>query len=206
MLENIGRRARLLALGCGVACVPAASGTAQISADRTPAGTYQVSICGGVCAADGSNVLVTGLLVITAQTFTLERLSEAGQRHLRQSSQWMLVDLEEFDRQPNACFALQSRPGEGASSMAGTAPMGITAWRSSERGIAMPLWVSPDAGYAAELGPVGRDLKGSGFTWGMSGGYRQTTETIIATYVGPPDLDRCLRVIEDEAARSVRRN
>jgi len=204
MLENIGRSARLLALGCGVACVPAASGITQVPAAGTPAGTYQVSICGGVCAADGSNLLVTGLLVLTPQAFTLERLSEAGQRHLRQSDPALLIALSESDREPNACFALERR--RGASSLAGITRAGITGWRSSEHGIAVRLWVSPDAGYAAELRPDGRNLMGSGFTWGMSDEYRQTTETIIATYVGPPDLDRCLRVIEDEAARGVTRN
>jgi hypothetical protein len=145
---------------------------------------------------------VTGLLVLTPQTFTLERLSEAGQRHLRERDPWLLVALSETDREPNACFALERRPGRGVSTRAGITPAGITGWRSSERGIAVRLWVSPDAGYVAELRPEGRNLVGSGFTWGMSGGYEQTTETIIATYVGPPDLDRCLRVIEDEAARS----
>lgn len=205
MLENVARSARLLALGCGVACVPAGSGiTQEVPAARTPAGTYQVAICRSVCAADGSNVLVTGLLVLTPQTFTLERLSEAGQRHLRQSNPWLLVALSETDREPNACFALESRLG--ASSIAGTTPAGITGWHSSERGIAVRLWVSPDAGYVAELSPDGPDLIGSGYTWGMEGEYRQTAETITATYVGPPDLDRCLRVIEDEAARGVTRN
>ena len=204
MFEKIGRSARLLALGCGVACVPAASGNTQIPAAGTPAGTYQVSICRDVCAADESNFLVTGLLVLTPQTFTLERLSEAGQRHLRQSNTWLLVALSESDREPNACFALESRPG--ASSLAGTTRARITGWHSSERGIGVLLWVSPDAGYVAELTPDGPNLLGSAFTWGMDSEYRQTTETISATYVGPPDLDRCLRVIEDEAARGVTRD
>jgi hypothetical protein len=204
MLEKIGRGARLLALGCGVACVPAVPGSTQVPATRTPAGTYQVSICRGVCVADGSNLLVTGILVLTPEMFTLERLSEAGQRHLRQSNPWLLVALRESDREPNACFALESRPG--ASSIAGTTPAGITGWHSSERGIAVLLWASPDAGYAAELRPDGPGLTGSGFAWGMPGAYGQTTETMIATYVGQPDLDRCLRVIEDQAARGVTRN
>lgn len=204
MLENMRRSAKLLALGCGVACVPAASGTTQVPAARTPAGTYQLSICGGVCAADGSNLLVTGILVLTPGPFTLERLSEAGRRHLRQSNPWLLVALSELDREPNACFALESRPG--SSSIAGTTPTGITGWRSSEHGIAVLLWASPDAGYAAELSFDGPNLVGSGFTWGMPGGYRETTETITATYVGQPDLDRCLRLVEDEAARGVTRN
>jgi hypothetical protein len=204
MLKNMGRSATFLALVCGVACVPAASGFTQPPTAHTPAGTYRVSICGGACAADGSNLLVTGILVLTPQPFTLERLSEAGQRHLRQSDPWLLAALRESDREPNACFALESRPG--ASTLAGTTPAAISSWRSTERGIAVPLWVSPDAGYAAELRPDGPDLRGSGFTWGMPGEYRQTTETIIATYVGQPDLDRCLQVIEAEATRSVARN
>jgi hypothetical protein len=204
MLENIRRSARLLALGFGVACVPAASGLTQVPAVRTPAGTYQVSICEGVCAADGSNLLATGMLVLSPQTFTLERLSEAGQRHLRQRNPWLLVALRESDREPNACFALERRPG--ASTFAGITPAGITDWRSSEHGIAVRLWVSPDAGYVAELSPDGPSLVGSAFTWGMDGGYEQTTETVTATYIAPPDLDRCLRVIEEEAARGVTRN
>jgi hypothetical protein len=204
MFENIGRSARLLALGCGVACVPAPSGITQVAAAQTPAGTYQVSICRGVCAADGANFLVTGLLVLTSQTFTLERLSEAGQRHLSQTNPWLLVALRESDLEPSACFSLESRPG--ASSLAGNTPTGITGWRSSERGIGVRLWVSPDAGYTAELRPDGRNLIGSGFTWSMPDEYRQTTETIVATYVGPADLDRCLRVIEDAAVRGATRN
>lgn len=204
MHENIRRSARLLALGCGVACVPAASGIAQVPTAHPPAGTYQVSICGGVCAADGSNLLVTGILVLTPGAFTLERLSEAGQRHLRQRDPWLLVALSESDREPNACFVLESR--SDASSFAGSMPASITGWRSSDRGIAVMLWVSPDAGYEAVLRPDGPDLSGSGFIWGMGGEYRQTTETVTATYVGQPDLERCLRVIEDEAARGVTRN
>jgi hypothetical protein len=161
-----------------------------------------VSVCEDVCAADGSNILVTGLLVLTPQTFKLERLSQAGQRHLRQSNPWLLVALSESDREPNACFALERRPGRGASAIVGATPTGITDWRGSERGIAVLLWVSPDAGYVAELRSDGQDLKGSGFTYDTTGGYRETSETIIATYVGPPELDRCLRTIEDEASRS----
>lgn len=204
MLENMKRSAKLLALGCGVACVPAASGMTQVPAAPTPAGTYQVTICGGVCAADGSNVLVTGTLVLAPQVFTLERLSDAGQRHLRERNPWLLVALREFDREPNACFAPESRPD--ASGIVRAMKAGITDWRSSERGIAVLLWVSPDAGYEAVLRPDGSDLRGSGFAWYMESEYHQTAETITATYVGPPDLDRCLRVIEDEAARGVTRN
>lgn len=204
MLENIGRSAKLLALGCGVACVPAASGMTQVPAAPTPAGTYQVSICGGVCAADGANLLVTGILVLAPQTFTLERLSDAGQRHLRERNVWLLVALREFDREPNACFAPDNRPN--ASGIARAMKAGITDWRSSERGIEVLLWVSPDAGYEAVLRPDGPDLRGSVFIWGMGGGYREIDEMVTATYVGPPDLDRCLRVIEAEAARGVTRN
>src|SRR5687768_3149489 len=136
MLKNIGRSARLLAMGCGVACAPAASGiTQEVSVARTPAGTYRVAICGDVCAADGSNLLVTGFPVLTPQTFSLDRLSEAGQRHLSQTDPWLLVALREFDREPNACFALESGPG--VSSIAGTTRARITDWDSSERGIAV---------------------------------------------------------------------
>jgi hypothetical protein len=83
---------------------------------------------------------------------------------------------------------------------------GITGWHSSEHGIEVRLWVSPDAGYNAVLRPDGPDLKGSVFIWGMGGEYRETNEIVAATYAGPPDLERCLRVIEDEAARGVTRN
>ncbi|HST57459.1 MAG TPA: hypothetical protein VLK84_02150 [Longimicrobium sp.] len=205
MLKTIGRSARLLVLGGGVACVPAASAFTQVPAADTPAGTYQVSICEGVCAADGANLLVTGIMVLTPQTFTLARLSEAGQRHLRQSDPWMLVALRELDREPNACFALETYPA-AASSFASSMPTSITNWRSSEHRFAVLLWVSPDAGYEAVLRPDGPDLRGSGFVWGMGGRYREINEMVTATYVGPPDLDRCLRVIETEAARGVTRN
>lgn len=202
MLENIGRTARLLMLACGVACVPAASAFTQVPASQTPAGTYQVSICEGDCAADGANLLATGIMVLAPQTFTLERLSEAGQRHLRQRDPWMLVALRELDREPNACFALETYPA-AASSFASSRPASITNWRRSEHGFAVLLWVSPDAGYETVLRPDGSDLRGSGFVWGMGGAYREITEVVTATYVGRPDLERCLRVIEGEAARSV---
>lgn len=204
MLENIGRSARLLVLGCGVACVPAASGITQVPTAHTPAGTYQVSICEGVCAADGSNLLVTGILVLAPQAFPLERLSQAAQRHLRQSDPWMLVALSETDRELNACLAPESHPAASGTLRAMEA--GITNWSSSDHEITVLLWVSPDAGYEAVFRPDGPDLRGSGFAWYMESEYHRTTQTITATYVGPPDLDRCLRVIEDEAARGVTRN
>jgi hypothetical protein len=148
---------------------------------------------------------VTGILVLAPQTFTLaERLSEAGQRHLRERHPWLLVALSETDREPNACFAPDNRPN--ASGIARAMKAGITGWHTSERGFAVLLWVSPDAGYEAVLRLDGPDLKGSVFIWGMGGRYRETNEMVTATYVGPPDLDRCLRVIETEAARGVTRN
>ncbi len=199
MLKNLGRSAAVLALVGGVACVPQASVRTQVPPPAAPGGTYRVSICSGACAADESNLLVAGILVLTPQPFALDRLSEAAQRHLRERDPWLLVALWEFGREPNACFALETRPG--ASTLAGTSRARITDWRSSERGITVSLWVSPDAGYAAELRPDGPDLRGDGFTWGMGGGYQQTTETIFAAYIGPPDLDRCLQAIEAEAAR-----
>lgn len=205
MHTNIGRSVWFLMVGAGVACFPAVSAFAQGPAAHTPAGTYQVSICEGVCAADGSNLLVAGLLVLEPQTFALhERLSEAGQRHLRQSNPWMLVALSETDRDPNVCFAPEIRPN--AFGLARAMKTGITGWRSSEHGIEVRLWVSPDAGYNAVLRPDGPDLRGSGFVWSMGGQYREIDEMVTATYVGPPDLDRCLRVIESEAARGVTRN
>lgn len=205
MLENIGRSARLLALGCGVACAPAGPASTQGPAAQTPAGTYQVSICAGTCAADGANLLATGILVLEPRAFTLERLSDAGQRYLRQSDPWMLVALRELDREPNACFDLETSPA-AASSFAGSRPASITSWRSSEAGFAVLLWVSPDAGYEAVLRPDGQDLRGSGFVWGMGGDYREIPEVVTATYLGQPDVERCLRVIEDAAARGVTRH
>lgn len=169
MLEGIGRSARLLILACGVGCIPAASAFAQVPTAQTPAGTYQVSICEGICGADGANLLLTGIMVLAPQTFTLaERLSEAGQRHLRQSDPWMLVALRELDREPNACFALETYPA-AASSFASSMPSSITNWRSSEGRIAVLLWVSPDAGYEAVFRSDGRDLRGSGFVWVWGG-------------------------------------
>jgi hypothetical protein len=93
-----------------------------------------------------------------------------------------------------------------ASSHAGSKPASITSWRSSEHGFAVLLWVSPDAGYEAILRPDGSNLRGSGFVWGMEGGYREIDEAVTATYVGQPDLERCLRVIKGEAASGPMRN
>ncbi|WP_420129241.1 hypothetical protein [Longimicrobium sp.] len=144
-------------------------------------------------------------MVLEPRTFTLaERLSEAGQRHLRQSNPWMLVALSETDSEPNACFAPDNRPN--ASGIARAMEAGITGWHSSEHGVEVLLWVSPDAGYNVVLRPDGPDLKGSVFVWGMGGGYREIDEVVTATYVGPPDLEPCLRVIEDEATLGVTRN
>lgn len=205
MLESLGRSARLLMLGCGAACIPAEPVSTQIPAAYTPAGTYQVSICEGDCAADEATLLAAGMMVLTPQPFTFERLSEAGQHHLRQNDPWTLVALREMDRQPNACLALETYPA-AASSFASSRPARLTGWSSTDGGIEVLLWVSADAGYEAVLRTDGSDLRGRGFVWGMGGRYREIDEVVTATYVGPPDLERCLRVIEEEAARGVTRN
>lgn len=195
MHENLRRGGWLLAVAGLLGCYPAAAVLTQVPAAPSAAGTYHLSICQGACAGQP---MVSGLLVLSDRPFTLERLSEPAQRYLHQKAVWLLVHIREL-AQPNACFALQRQPG--ASTVVGSIPSSITDWRTTGRAVAVTLFVSPDAGYVAELELDGQDLRGHGFSWGMPGPYHRTDETIAATRVGPPDMDRCLRQIETEAMR-----
>jgi hypothetical protein len=111
----------------------------------------------------------------------------------------LLLMLAEFDREPNACYALEAHSDRGAS--LGVTPAAVTGWYQADGGISVLLWVTPDAGYEARLLADGVNWKGRGYAWYPEKRYHATAQTVTLTRTGPPDVGRCVRAIEEAAAR-----
>jgi hypothetical protein len=173
-----------------VLALPAA---AQISA----AGTYEVRACLGPCDPMSAPNVVTGMLVLTDEPFSLAPLSAIASSHLRESEEWLFASLE--GGEPNACFHLTRSPGAPRSFLA-SSPVGVTEWKVAGDGLSVLLWASPDAGYVAQLGVDGRNLVGNGYSWAPGDEYQPAGEVIVAIRTGPPELARCFHVIEMDAA------
>lgn len=168
-------------------------GAAQVSA----AGTYEVRACMGPCDPASAPSVVTGMLVLTDEPFSLAPLSAIASSHLRESEEWLFASLE--GREPNACFHLSRSPGAPRSFLA-SSPVGVTEWKVAGDGLSVLLWASPDAGYVAQLRVDGRNLVGSGYSWAPGDEYQPAGEVIVAIRTGPPELARCFQAIEMDAA------
>jgi hypothetical protein len=129
----------------------------------------------------------------------LETLSDVGKRYMERDAADLLLMLTEFDREANACFGLEAHSDGGAS--LGVTPAAVSGWNQADGGISILLWVSPDAGYEVKLLADGINWKGRGYAWYSEERYHATAQTVTLTRIGPPDVGRCVRAIEQEAAR-----
>jgi len=193
--QRISRMQCLVAASAALAAflvLHALPAAAQISA----AGTYEVRACMGPCDPTSAPNVVTGMLVLTDEPFSLGPLSPVATSHLRESEEWLFASLE--GREPNACFHLSRSPAAPRSFLA-SSPVGVTEWKVAGNGLSVLLWASPDAGYVAQLRVDGRNLAGSGYSWAPGDEYQPAGEVIVAIRTGPPELARCFEAIEMDA-------
>jgi len=117
-------------------------------------------------------------------------------RHLQESEEWLLAALE--DREPDACFTL-SRAQAARQSFLGASPVGVTQWRVANDTLSVRLWITPDAGYVAQIPLNGSTLIGRGYAWAPGVQLHATRELILLSRRGPPVLDRCFEAAETVA-------
>ena len=197
VFRNTNLSAIFLTLGFAMACYPAGGSSAQPPSALIMGGTYQVSVCEEPCVP--GNPTASGFVVLTDGPIVVGPLSEAGRRYMERDAGTLLLMLGEFDREPNACFGLEAHSNQAAS--IGVTPAAVTGWYRADGGISILIWVTPDAGYEARLLADGVDWKGRGYAWYTGKGYHATTEAVTLTRIGPPDVGRCVRAIEEAAAR-----
>jgi hypothetical protein len=194
--QRISRMRRVTASSAALAAslvLHALPAAAQVSA----AGTYEVRACMAPCDPASAPNVVTGMLVLTDEPFSLGPLSAVATSHLRESEEWLFASLE--GRAPSVCFHLSRSPGAPRSFLA-SSPVGVTEWKVAGDGLSVLLWASPDAGYVAQLRVDGRNLVGSGYRWAPGEEYQPAGEVILAIRTGPPELARCFEAIEMDAA------
>jgi hypothetical protein len=164
-------------------------------------GTYALRICRGRCTGSrADSILTTGRLVVEQDSISTAALPAEARDYVENHTGFLLIRGE--DRvQPNACFVV-GRPPSQARTYAGFEPAGFT--RIEPRlgdSLAVPLFQSPDAGYALVLGRRGSALAGRGHSWG-AGDARVSypDDSVWARRIGPPRREICLRGIEAAAA------
>jgi hypothetical protein len=149
---------------------------AQEPAPAGLAGTYAFQLCRERCAArDTAGSYLSGRLVLIDSTL--------GKRPFLQ-----------FES-ANACFEFRSGPIR-ADSYAGIQRAGLTHWKrlSASGHVKVTLYRSPDAGYDISVALSGRDLKGTGGSWGAGAAeIHAPSDSVLAQYIGPPDVEWCKR-------------
>jgi hypothetical protein len=149
------------------------------------AGSYEILICNGSCAAAGDpNVLVQGRLVLFP---TILQQQELAQLHL--STRHMA------GRTPNACFGLQKLPGRSYDGYAGIQKAGLTAWSLEGDELLFALYHSPDAGYKVTAERATNGFAGTGQSWGagVAAPKGSTTDHVVLRRTGAANLSRCPR-------------
>jgi hypothetical protein len=168
--------------------------------DTTVAGTYEVLVCEGACVGGRTpgNVAVRGHLVLEDARFPFSEVPEPAHSYLeRYESLLIQANAEEM---PNACFVLAR--ADRAKGFAGLTPVGFSLWVPDSAGVVvLSLYQSPDAGYVLRIGTHGRELGGTGRSWGVGDAEVDLpADSIIGRRIGPPDRSLCIRAAEYEAA------
>lgn len=100
-----------------VACLGISYAHAADLPEQSVAGSYEILICKGPCAAAGDkNVLVSGRLVLFPVNLQQPELARVHvSRHM-------------YGDKPNGCFGLKKLPGRSYVGYAGIEKAGTTAW------------------------------------------------------------------------------
>jgi hypothetical protein len=188
-------------LGCGAALGP----QSQPTAAWPRPGTYEVRICTAPCDPEASDrAYATGFLVLETTPYSQTEVQQAAPQY-RNRARFLLLAA---DGQPNACFALNRRPG-GAFGHAGIRPAALTRWVGDQTGaeVTILLYRSADASYTAHLTRRGDELRGRGVSrGGFEPGDVIPTDSIHARRVGPVDRSLCLQRAATDTVGLPRRN
>jgi hypothetical protein len=182
-----------------LACIAACAGRSRTApAGESVAGTYELVACRAPCDPGvRGTTLARGLLVLEDQPYPLQSVPEPARSHF-QDDPYLLIDDDKI-ADPNACFVMQRIPK--ADTYAGLTRVGMTTWRGENGGGTwLRLYQSPDAGYVLSLSRSGRDLRGTGKSWGGEDPRAEfPRDSVYARRVGPPDRAPCIRAATEEA-------
>jgi hypothetical protein len=190
----------LIGTGAGLGGCGRMSASNLIVGDEPFAGTYEIEICRGECAATGSSdVLSRGYLVLADSVYAWAQIPEAAQAYYEAHD--FVLTVIRAGRAPNACFVLDR--GQTDETYAGITPVGVTVWRPIEDSgnLEVSLFHSPDAGYVATIAVAGGRLHGRGRSWGAGDWHVDLPDNgIQGRRIGPPEWDRCFVAAEARAA------
>ena len=157
--------------------------------DIAPAGTYRVTVCRGSCAGGRGTLVAEGILVLEAQSFSIEEIPQQARGYFEKYENILLH--EDAGDAPNACFALRSLK---SGTLAGSTPAGLTRWtRTAGDSIRLRLYHSADAGYDVRLSVRAEGVEGYGQSWGpWPPSENSPSNVIVARRIGPPNRDPCI--------------
>jgi len=200
MLESLGHRCRddnRMAQGIWfrqrlgkaalhvVACLVISYAHAAELSEQFIAGSYEILICNGSCAAAGDqNVLVKGRLVLFPENMQQQELDQ-----LRLSVRYM------YGQTPNACFGLERLPDRNYHGYAGIRTAGLTVWSIENDELRFTLYRSADAGYRVTVQPATHGFAGTGQSWGagVAAPKESTLDQVVVRRTGAANLDQCPR-------------
>ena len=169
----------------------AAIWTRQTSFAQTPApGTYRVWLCSQVCApSDSSRAIAAATVVI----FSDQAFAEDSTR----SAMARLPAIERLSLSgaiANACFSVTRRARSVGSEelFFGIQRNGTTRVSPSKDGFLMPVYRSPDAGYALRWTEAGPLIRGEGWSYGWAADTRSHRNAYFAARrTGDADIKQC---------------
>lgn len=147
-------------------------------------GTYELLVCKGSCSFESStNVVVKGVLVLTAASFKPEALSPFGPKPFEYA--YFFAD------DPNGCFVVSTLVQD--KTFAGLIELGMTHWSDYADKIHFSLYASADAWQVVTAGLTHDGLSGTGQSSGVGlAEPNYDRDVIVARRTGPPNLDRCV--------------
>jgi hypothetical protein len=179
---------RTLLVACMTSSLLGTGSLADSGPDDVP-GTYNLLVCKGPCSFGApTNVVVKGVLVLTAGAFKPKTLNQHAD-----------VPFERaygIGGDPNGCFVLEVVKDN--QTYAGLIEFGMTLWRPHSAQVQFELYTSPDAGHFSIVTMTTDGFQGTG---GSSGGGATAAEfppdNLVAKRVGPGDVTSCVRAAEE---------
>jgi len=176
MARHLGFAVRVLA-GLAISATHAAEQPAA-----SIAGSYQILICKGECAASEQNVVVKGEILLFAASLNQQKLAEHRLRGRFMSAP------------PNGCFGL-GKTGRPYDGYAGIEEAGLTTWSTEEEELRFALYHSADAGYRVAMRRTATGFAGTGRSWGagVAAATGPALDQVVLRRTGAADLSRCPR-------------
>jgi hypothetical protein len=176
--------AQLASIALVAAFLTAAGPVWQPETANVP-GTYELLVCKGPCGFDSpTNVVVKGLLVLTAEPFTPEALNPFSPLPFRYAYS-LVADA-------NGCFVVETLKAN--QTYAGIIDVGMTSWSVRSSQVSFAMYASPDAWHFVNATVTSGGFEGTGGSGGVGAAEAHLGPDVVkARRVAGSSLGECVR-------------